>query len=80
VLTKTNNEESWKLTPIETGSNLTPQWKITYVGHGKSLFKNLSTGLCLQAQGTNRVGEGECQKDNPTQRWYVDNTTPEAKS
>ncbi|XP_037035306.1 uncharacterized protein LOC119073750 [Bradysia coprophila] len=66
-----NNESSWKLTPVDEKNAITDHYKITDVGHGKYQLKSFSSGKCLQAQGRNAVGESDCVKDDPTQRWFA---------
>lgn len=58
------------LTPIN-GKPISTLWKISYVGHGKYRFLNEITGMCLAGSGSNAVGERNCEKDSPYQRWLV---------
>ncbi|CAL8126662.1 unnamed protein product [Orchesella dallaii] len=68
-----NGDSSWTLTPVINDINVVSEqtWKITYVGHGKSQFQGLSTGKCLLNSSGANVLDGNCDKQDPRQRWRV---------
>ncbi|ODN00906.1 hypothetical protein Ocin01_05777 [Orchesella cincta] len=74
LLVNPTGDSSWTLTPVINDINVVSEqtWKITYVGHGKSQFQSLSTGKCLlnSRSGAN-VLDGNCDKQDPRQRWRV---------
>jgi len=68
-----NGDSSWTLTPVINDINLVSEqtWKITYVGHGKSQFQSLSASKCLLNSSGPKVLDGNCDKQDPRQRWRV---------
>ncbi|OXA37997.1 uncharacterized protein LOC110862155 [Folsomia candida] len=69
-----NGDASWTLAPIIADINLVSEqtWKIFPVSHGKSLLQSLSSNKCLvNTRSEATLIDGSCDKDDPRQRWNI---------
>jgi len=71
-----NGDASWALAPVIQDINVVSEqtWRIIPVSHGKSLLQSLSTNKCLlNSRNEATLIEGDCGKDDPRQRWNIQN-------